>query len=268
MIFAVGDIHGQLNMLEPALTRLTERLRPNDAVIFLGDYIDRGPDSEGVLRRLMRFKKQHPGTMFLRGNHEDLLLRSCDGDKRREELWLLNGGMATLASFGLGGNSNWRKKFPRWALDFLGATHAAVKFTHFHFVHAGVVPYGVDTEVEPDLDARLWIRQPFIRHGDSPGRIVVFGHTPQPDHLPLIHMNKVGLDTGAGQRGGRLSVAGFDDELPRPRSPEFTLFQVCDDGTVTPDEYVRNVLRHLPQNEPTFRFSIPSISSAPIIPTE
>ncbi|BDI32544.1 hypothetical protein CCAX7_45950 [Capsulimonas corticalis] len=201
--------------------------------------------------------------MFLRGNHEDLLIRSYEGDKRREELWLLNGGMATLSSFKLGGNSHWRRKFPKWAMDFVAATHVAVKFDHFHFVHAGVVPYGVDTEVEADLDPRLWIRHPFIKYGDSPGRIVVFGHTPTPDCRPLIHTNKVGLDTGAGQRGGRLSVGCFDDTRPRPRSPEFTLFQVCDDGTVTPDEAIRNVLTHLPKNEPTLRFSMPAIPTLP-----
>jgi serine/threonine protein phosphatase 1 len=257
MIYAVGDIHGMSSMLEPALDKLLGMLRPNDAVVFLGDYIDRGPDSEGVIKRLVRFRKQHAGCIFLRGNHEDLLLRAHQGDRRREETWLFNGGMTTLASFGLGGNSDWKRKFPKWALDFISATQVAIKTEHYHFVHAGIVPFGVETEVESDLDPRLWIREPFIRYGNSPGRIVVFGHTPQDDHRPLIHTNKVGLDTGACQ-GGPLSVGGFDDTAPRQRMPEFLLFQVMPDGSVSHTEKIRNLLTHVPEAMPT-GYSIPSL---------
>jgi len=258
MIYAVGDIHGMLNMLEPACDRLTEILRPNDAVVFLGDYIDRGPDSEGVLKRLVRFRKQHQATVFLRGNHEDLLLRSLQGDRRREEMWLFSGGMTTLASFGLGGNGDWKKKFPKWALEFLATTQVAVKTEQYHFVHAGVVPFGVETEVDADLDPRLWIREPFIRYGNSPGRIVVFGHTPQADHRPLVHTNKVGLDTGACQ-GGTLSIGGFDDAAPRRRMPEFVLIQVDQKGVVSPTETIRNVLTHVPEGVST-GYQIPTLT--------
>jgi serine/threonine protein phosphatase 1 len=258
MIYAVGDIHGMASMLDPALAKLAELLHPSDAVVFLGDYIDRGPDSEGVLKRLVRFRKQHQATVFLRGNHEDLLLRSMQGDRRREEMWLFSGGMTTLASFGLGGNSDWKKKFPKWALEFIATTQVAVKTEQYHFVHAGVVPFGVDTEVEPDLDPRLWIREPFIRYGNSPGRIVVFGHTPQTDHRPLVHTNKVGLDTGACQ-GGTLSIGGFDDIAPRHRMPEFLLFQVRQDRSVTPIEKISNVLTHVPEAMPT-HYTIPSLT--------
>lgn len=258
MIYAVGDIHGMLSMLDPALNRLTELLKPQDAVVFLGDYIDRGPDSEGVLKRLVKFRKQHQATVFLRGNHEDLLLRSLQGDRRREETWLFSGGMTTLASFGLGGVGDWQKKFPKWALEFLATTQVAVKTEQYHFVHAGIVPFGVETEVDPDLDPRLWIREPFIRYGNSPGRIVVFGHTPQADHRPLVHTNKVGLDTGACQ-GGTLSIGGFDDAAPRRRMPEFLLFQVNQDGSVSRTETVRNVLTHVPEGVSN-HYSIPTLT--------
>ncbi|MGO8673929.1 MAG: metallophosphoesterase family protein [Capsulimonadaceae bacterium] len=258
MIYAVGDIHGQLDMLEPALEHLMKKLRMGDIVIFLGDYIDRGPESERVLKRIMRFRQQHMPTIFLRGNHEDLLLRAHQGDERREQMWLLSGGTPTLASFGLAGNANWKLKFPRWALDFLGTTQVAVKTEQYHFVHAGVVPYGVETEVEADLDPRMWIREPFILYGNSPGRTVVFGHTPQTDFRPLVHTNKVGLDTGACLPGGRLSVGGFDDTRPRRRMPEFTLFQVTSEGMVLPDEYVQDILAHV--SDPPTKFSIPTLS--------
>jgi serine/threonine protein phosphatase 1 len=239
MIYAVGDIHGQLGMLEAGIAHLLRILRPGDVVIFLGDYIDRGPDSAGVLRELIRFSKMYPATVFLRGNHEDLLTRAYNGDRRREEMWLLNGGFTTLASFGLGGDSKWAGKFPKWALDFIGATQIAVKSQRYHFVHAGVLPDGIDSGIERDLDYRLWVRGPFLEYGYSPGRIVVFGHTPQPDHRPLITQQKIGIDTGASQPGGRLTFAGFDDSQPLRRFPEFRLFQVLEDGTVTPDEMIR-----------------------------
>ena len=239
MIYAIGDIHGQSVMLEPALAHLLQILRPNDAVIFLGDYIDRGPDTAGVLNALIQFKKQHPPTVFLRGNHEDLIMRAYQGDRRREELWLLNGGFATLSSLGLAGDKNWQKKLPKWIIDFLHETQIAIKSQNYHFVHAGILPAGVESGIDRDLDYRMWVREPFFQYGYSPGRTVVFGHTPQPEHRPLIVSDKVGLDTGASQRGGRLSVAGFDDDQPRRVFPEFTLFQVLEDGTMMPEEMIK-----------------------------
>src|SRR5581483_5471697 len=106
MIYAIGDIHGQLVMLEPALAYLLRILRPNDAVIFLGDYIDRGDQSAEVLTRLIQFRKQHPATVFLRGTPEDFSRRPQQGARKREDLWLLNGGFAPLNSLALAGNKN------------------------------------------------------------------------------------------------------------------------------------------------------------------
>jgi serine/threonine protein phosphatase 1 len=258
MIYAIGDIHGQLVMLEPALAYLLKILRPNDAVIFLGDYIDRGEQSADVLTRLIQFKKQHPATVFLRGNHEDMFLRAQQGDRRREELWLLNGGFATLKSLGLDGDKDWKRKAPKWVLDFLNATEIAVKSERYHFVHAGILPEGMDSGIERDLDYRMWVREPFLRWGVSPGRVVVFGHTPQADHRPLIQSDKIGLDTGASQAGGRLSVAGFDDSIPRKVLPEFTLFQVLENGTLMPEEMIR-----YGQSTPLHREQPPVIEPAP-----
>ena len=258
MIYAIGDIHGQLIMLEPALAHLRRIIRPNDAVIFLGDYIDRGPDTAGVLRELIQFKKQHPATVFLRGNHEDLLLRAYKGDRKREEIWLLNGGFATLSSFGISNPKDWQRAFPKWVIDFADHTEIAIKSQRYHFVHAGILPDGHDAGIDRDLDYRMWVRDPFIQFGYSPGRVVVFGHTPQADNRPLIKSDKIGLDTGASQSGGRLSVAGFDDEQPRKVLPEFTLFQVLDNGTLMPEEMIRYGMSQPLHNDPK-----PSITFAP-----
>ncbi|MGO8673928.1 MAG: metallophosphoesterase family protein [Capsulimonadaceae bacterium] len=257
MIYAIGDIHGSVATLEPALEHLKRVASPEDAVVFLGDYIDRGPDSEGVLRRLLNFREHHEWTVFLRGNHEDMLLRALQGDKRREEMWLFNGGMYTLASFGLEGDSNWKRRFPRWAFDFLKNTEIEVRSRNFCFVHAGIVPVEVESEVESDLDARMWVRDPFINYPHNLGSIVVFGHTPTRDRRPVVHANKVGIDTGACQPGGRLSVACFDDERPGRTMPEFVLFQVRDDGTETREETIRTFLTRKPVHQPPSKFSVP-----------
>jgi serine/threonine protein phosphatase 1 len=184
-------------------------------------------------------------------------MRALQGDKRREEMWLFSGGMTTLASFGIGGAPDWKRRFPKWVVEFLSTTQVAIKTEQYHFVHAGVVPFGVETEVEADLDPRLWIRDPFIRYGNSPGRIVVFGHTPQPEHRPLVHTNKVGLDTGACQ-GGRLSIGIFDDTAPHSRMPQFQLLQIHQDGTST-IERIQNVLTHVPEALPS-TYEIPSLT--------
>lgn len=259
MIYAVGDIHGQQHMLDRALGHLDHILSANDVVIFLGDYIDRGPHSKEVLQMLMHFKKLHPATIFLRGNHEDLLLRALAGDKKREEKWLLSGGMTTLASFGFSNNHSWQRKFPRWAIDFIETTQVAIKTEYYYFVHAGVAPYGVDTEVEQDLDPRLWIRDPFIYYGNIPGKIVVFGHTPQTNFRPLIQTNKVGLDTGAYMPNGRLSVAGFDANRPLQRTPQFNLFQIYQDGSMSETEYIHDTVTQQTNARPE-EFVIPSFS--------
>ncbi len=227
-------------MLDPALDELETLLTPKDEIIFLGDYIDRGPDSAGVLSRMIDFRDRHPGTSFLRGNHEDLLLRSLHGDTEREELWLLNGGFATLDSFGMSGQEDWVPQFPGWAADFLEDTLLEVESRRYHFVHAGIVPNGVDPHVAADLDPRLWIRDPFINFHSEFDRVVVFGHTPQANRRPLVHANKVGLDTGACLPGGRLTVAGFDDDAePDDQGPEFMYFQVSENGSVMHADPIR-----------------------------
>jgi serine/threonine protein phosphatase 1 len=232
-IYAIGDIHGQAGMLGVALTHLQSRVRPYDTVVFLGDYIDRGPDSADVIQQVLRFRKKHKPTVFLRGNHEDMFMRAfADGDPQTEMQWLTNGGHATLTSFGAHGNPDWRRRIPRWTIDFLNDTEMEHLTERFHFVHAGILPPGAESGLPEGQDPRMWIRGPFIRSNFQQGRVVVFGHTVVPEGKPLIHPNKVGIDTGACIPGGKLTVACFNDLRSRVVAPQFDFLQILQDGSV------------------------------------
>lgn len=237
MIYAIGDIHGQATMLEAALTHLkASLLKSDDTVVCLGDYIDRGEDSRRVFEILRAFETDHPNVVFLRGNHEDLLLSSYTNIEAAIN-WLANGGTDTLRSYEGLWTPAWGAWVPDEDLDFISRTHLEYTTEHFHFVHAGIVPPDTESGVSEGLDPRLWIRDAFIESDADFGKIVVFGHTVQQEAIPLIMKNKVGLDTGA-VFGGYLSVAGFDDSRAPGEYPEFTLFQVDEEGHVLESEAV------------------------------
>jgi serine/threonine protein phosphatase 1 len=212
-IYAVGDIHGcadRLDAMHAAIAAdLAERPVAQALVIHLGDYIDRGPDSAGVLERLIApFRAGStpmPDVVNLMGNHEDMLLTALAEGRRAGDHWLHNGGGETLVSWGL----NWRKGPAAWARDSpprhlaflrgLGVTHRAGGYV---FVHAGLRP-GVVLEAQSRHDM-MWIREPFLSYeGALPG-VVVHGHTPE--STPIIRANRIGVDTGA-VLGGALSCA-------------------------------------------------------------
>ena len=244
-------------MLNVALSHLASRVRPYDTVVFLGDYIDRGPDSSDVIQQLIRFRKRHSQTVFLRGNHEDLLLQAyVDADPQKEMRWITNGGHSTLTSFKVHGRPDWRRRMPRWALEFISDTDMEHCSERYHFVHAGILPPGTDSGLEPWQDVRLWVREPFLRSNFTQGRTIVFGHTVQPNGVPLVHTNKVGIDTGACVPGGRLTVACFNDLKTRIGLPQFEYFQVLGDGSVLAQEFAGGELSVI--GDP-----IPSMSGAP-----
>ncbi len=184
-LLAVGDIHGCLDRLKA----LMEKVRPGqrDRIVFLGDYIDRGPDPKGVIDYLLGFRRLFPGSVFLRGNHEEMFLDFMEG--RNEELYLVNGGATTLASFG------WEKarRLPRPHFEFLTGLPLLHEADGFVFVHAGLRP-GVAVADQNPRDL-LWIREEFISSDFDWGATVVFGHTPL--RKTLWQANKIGLDTGA-----------------------------------------------------------------------
>ena len=218
-VYAVGDVHGQLDPLA-ALHRvialdLAARPVRRPVLVHLGDLIDRGPDSAGVLT-LLQAGPLVPGvpTVNLMGNHEWICLaalaRQDDGDVGQ---WLDNGGTATLASWGIRrvvAPARWAGLVPRAHMLFLRGLAAWYQCGEYVFVHAGVRP-GVSMAEQSRTDL-LWIREPFLdRRGpllpDAPGLIVVHGHTPQPE--PTVRANRIGIDTGAG-RGGTLTCAVLD----------------------------------------------------------
>ena len=206
-LLAVGDVHGCVDELSTMLDAIAPA--SEDTIVFLGDYVDRGPSPRDVIDRLIALRDSGAcRTVFLRGNHEDMFLAFLGEGGHHGEAFLFNGGRTTLASYGLAPylrGEEARTKLPQAHLDFvrgLGLHHLADPFL---FVHAGVSPLrALEDQREEDL---LWIREEFIRNRHRLRQTVVFGHTPQREvlwHLPF----KIGLDT-ACVYGNKLSCLDF-----------------------------------------------------------
>jgi serine/threonine protein phosphatase 1 len=206
-LYAIGDIHGSLEALE----RLMEKISPDlsrDRLLFVGDYIDRGPQSRGVVDYIIRLQNlAPPGQIIcLKGNHEAMFLDFLAGGPA--EMFLVNGGLATLDNY--------------WEDDWLDRDGLALPPDHarfyqdlqpyyetpdYIFVHAGLKPgVPLPEQVEDDL---LWIRGEFIASPEDFGRRVIFGHTPFKQ--PLLMPNKIGIDTGAVY-GNFLTALKLPDE--------------------------------------------------------
>ena len=219
LTFAIGDIHGCLDKLRRLLAACEARAGGRQArYIFLGDYVDRGPDSRGVIDCLIARQIAQPDAIVcLRGNHEQLAL-DAHADDRAMPLWLKNSGATTQANYPDNGGRISRQHLS-W-LDNLPFCHDdGLRF----FVHAGV-DLSVPLEKQP-LELMLWMREPFLTDSDriDCGRFVVHGHTPQATGRPDLRKHRVNLDTAA-VLGGPLTAAMFDDTRAEPL--EF----VTDDG--------------------------------------
>ena len=204
-VYAIGDIHGRFDLLQilyGEIRRDLEKSRPRRSTeIFLGDYIDRGPQSREVIEWLVRSQPACDERICLMGNHEDLLLAALD---REDEvaLWFYNGGVATVLSYYQGPRAE--LTFSQARNAFLGAFpshHRAfvenlpriVVLGGYIFVHAGVNPArAVGDQHAHDL---VWIREPFLSSNADFGRIVVHGHTPATE--PETRANRINIDTGA-----------------------------------------------------------------------
>jgi serine/threonine protein phosphatase 1 len=184
-LLAVGDIHGCLGALQCLISRVGPRA--DDQFVFLGDYIDRGPESREVVECLLRFQKCYPDTVFLKGNHEAMLLDYLQG--KNTLLYMANGGWETLKSYATDG----RTKISPSHLEFFENLRLFYERESFIFVHAGLRP-GIALEDQGEENL-LWIRREFLDSDFDFGKTVVFGHTPLPS--PLQEKNKIGLDTGA-----------------------------------------------------------------------
>jgi serine/threonine protein phosphatase 1 len=240
MIYAVGDIHGHVALVRRLLDAiLAGSSSESDRIVFIGDYIDRGPDSRGVVELLLNLKAERPNTVFLRGNHEQLMLDSRNGPEPEPSPipglvlhsnttlnWLQNGGVDTLLSYNVGDFLRWWDFIPDHHWRFYEETEAELVTDQCHFVHAGLLPpLQVWEGTGTSLDPRLWIREPFISSDHDFGRRVVFGHTPQKTGRPLVHDNKIGIDTAAAY-GGPLTSVMLDEAGREP--PRFLQVEPSD----------------------------------------
>jgi len=204
-IFAIGDIHGCLEKLQ-ALIRSIGADPRNDTLIFIGDYIDRGNSSSEVVDHIIRWKREYKKVVCLLGNHEYMLIRYLEG--LDEDVYLENGGIATLDSYGISISDKPGKRKAKISLEhrqFFEALLPYYETEDYIFVHAGLKP-GLPLH-EQTKHELLWARHEFIDAEDDFGKMVIFGHTPLT--YPLIMSNKIGIDTGAVY-GGKLTCV----ELP------------------------------------------------------
>ena len=204
-IFAIGDIHGCLEKLQKLITNIGADPK-NDTLIFIGDYIDRGNSSREVVDYVIRLKVQYKKVVCLLGNHEHMLIRYLEGVD--EGIYLENGGIATLHSYGISPSDEPEKrkaKIPREHLQLFESLLPYYETEDYIFVHAGLKP-GLQL-CEQTKHELLWTRHEFIDAEDDFGKIVIFGHTPM--SVPLIMPTKIGIDTGA-VFGGKLTCV----ELP------------------------------------------------------
>ena len=228
---AIGDVHGCTDLLNCLLETLA--VSDDDQVVFLGDYVDRGPDAPGVVERLIRFAGEHSGTVFLRGNHDAMLLNFLGLEPEGYgDSYLLaeNGGTPTLEQYGCAAQDirvcrdmpgsaeaaeakqRFLRLIPQEHLAFLKRTQLFHKTEDNLFVHAG---YNTRKRWnEQTQDDLLWIREEFVNFPHRLPQTVIYGHTATSElgFKPRIDWKKrkVGIDTGAAY-GGSLTALIMPD---------------------------------------------------------
>lgn len=216
--YVIGDVHGRLDLLEALLARVegdvNARPKRKTSIVFLGDLIDRGPASAGVLELLRTFQPEFAKTIFLMGNHEEVLLRIAAGESSLIPSWLRFGGKETLASYGVDPSSlanlpeakavaKVNEAIPKGHLNFLSTFADTVSFGDYLFVHAGIRP-GVELAAQSKTDLR-WIRDPFLQDRSERDFVVVHGHTIRQEIE--VTPNRIGIDTGAFYTGVLTALA-------------------------------------------------------------
>ena len=208
-LFAIGDLHG----CHAPFAELIQKISPgeNDLVVFVGDYIDRGPESKRIVEDLIRLRSGTASFCFLKGNHEDMLLGAAGypavvGDL---ETWLYNGGTSTLESYGLGSNDIYRilyikdrvereaairNTIPQSHLDFYLSLELYLETEHFFFCHAGVDSSSSIEEGKRNHENLLWIRSHLNVNNVRWEKTVVCGHTPL--YEPIVRNKLICIDTG------------------------------------------------------------------------
>lgn len=200
-VYAIGDVHGLADRLADLHRLIAADLeaRPTGSAVLvhIGDYVDRGPDTAGVIERL-RGGPPIAGlpTVNLKGNHEQTMIEALAGERAAGTDWLFHGGKAAIESYGLdpeGPREHWAAAVPQAHRDFLGGLALWHREGGYLFAHAGIRP-GVPIEAQT-ADDLMRIRQPFLFTDQDFGTVVVHGHTPV--KAPVIRRNRIGIDTGA-----------------------------------------------------------------------
>ncbi len=221
-VHAIGDIHGRADLLADILAQIDADAAQQDAgehhIVLLGDLIDRGPDSAGVIELCATRDWGRAITHFVAGNHEELMLAVLDGKSNNVRFWLGNGGEATLRSYGVPEEivergtadqvmAELSRRVPLHHLRFLHDMVDHVAIGGYWFVHAGIRP-NVALEKQSPGDLR-WIRGEFLDFAEPHPAIVVHGHTITDDVDE--HDNRIGIDTGA-YASGKLTALGLFGE--------------------------------------------------------
>lgn len=224
-IYSIGDIHGRVDLLADLLGMIVSDAydAPNleKHLIYLGDYVDRGLQSREVIDLMVSDIPAGFEKSFLKGNHEEAMLKFLDGDSDGA-MWLTFGGVSTMASYGvqvhedgpreerlIESRQRLHEKLPEDHLTFLRLLENSIGFGDYYFVHAGVRP-GVPLEAQTPQD-QMWIRERFLNSGANHGKIIVHGHTISDS--PVVRANRIGIDTGAYASGCLTCLVLEDDEI-------------------------------------------------------
>ncbi len=221
-IYAIGDIHGRLDLLEQLLGKIEAddhaRGPLETKLIFLGDLVDRGPESRGVVEKVMSLCAESANVSCLTGNHEELLLLAYGGDSRAAGLFNRVGGRETMMSYGVSASDYAeadlealsvlvKQHIPNEHIDFLRACGDWVEVGDYLFVHAGIRP-GNALEEQEISDLR-WIRREFTDFKGAHSHMIIHGHTITEE--VDVPGNRIGIDTGA-YATGRLTAIGLEGE--------------------------------------------------------
>ncbi|MCC6983365.1 MAG: serine/threonine protein phosphatase [Bauldia sp.] len=209
-IYAIGDVHGCNGLLGAVHAKIVDDMRARPVgdyrIVHVGDYVDRGPDSRGVVERLMKLSADNPKIVCLKGNHEAMMLEFLDDPRAKG--FLNNGGLDTTRSYGVklpfpssldptAVRAEFVRVIPREHLDFIQRLKLSVRFGDYFFCHAGVRPQvALNRQTENDL---LWIRYDFLDDTREHEAVIVHGHTPKEE--PEVRPNRIDIDTGAFATG-------------------------------------------------------------------
>ncbi|PHR21220.1 MAG: serine/threonine protein phosphatase [Sphingopyxis sp.] len=207
-VYAIGDVHGRNDLLQALLDNIFkddhDRGQAKSEIIFLGDLIDRGPDSAGVLDTAMRLKAERGNVRFLMGNHEEVYLAAATGDEKSVRFFNRIGGRETILSYDITMKEYIELDMPQLAeripqlfpqnhVDFVASFEDQIVIGDYAFVHAGVRP-GVPLAEQRQKDLR-WIREEFLSTAEAYEKVIVYGHTINDDVLETG--TRIGIDTGA-----------------------------------------------------------------------